>query len=92
VLDQRYPDVAAALFLNLSQTTGEGVVVSVGTLLERLVDMEKGQKGFGENAPAARELLRERGLTAERVKNAQVIVEALATIVEDPGTAVLRTR
>lgn len=87
VLDQRLPDVASTLFLNLTQTTGDGVVISVGTFLERLADMEKGQNGFGQNAAAALQLLRDRGLSSELVTSAQKLVDALGTIVEDPAVA-----
>lgn len=79
-LDHRHPEVAQALFLNLSQLTGAEVAVSVATFLERLADMEKGQNGFGEHGPAARQVLVDRGLTADRAKAAQAVVDALGTI------------
>jgi hypothetical protein len=62
-LTHNFPKVRDEVFLNLSQTRGAQVVISVGTLLRRIDELEK--KG-GDHA-AARPLLGRRGLTQERL-------------------------
>lgn len=83
-LDHRFPEVSASLFLNLTQTTGDGVAISVATFLERLAAMAKGEKPYGERGVEARKLLAERGLTEDRVRAAEALLTSLSTIVEEP--------
>ena len=76
-------ELSELFFLNLSQTTGPGVAVTVAAFLDRLADLEKNDGSFGENGPAARELLAQRGLTPDKVKAAQVRVDQLGSFVAD---------
>jgi hypothetical protein len=84
-LEARYPEVAAVLFRNLTQQSGPAVMVSVNTFLKRIAQMEKGEGGFDHVGVAARAALVERGLTSDKVEQAQKLVDQLATIaVETP--------
>lgn len=84
-MEARFPEVAAVLFRNLTQQTGPAVVVSVNTFLKRLAQMEKGEGGFDHVGVAARAVLVERGLTREKVEQAQQFVDQMATLaVEAP--------
>jgi hypothetical protein len=81
-LQRHYPRVADQLFLNLSQTEGAEVVVSVGTFIERMAQMAEGAEPYGPEGPEARALLARRGLTAERVAEAEAQLDQLGTIRE----------
>lgn len=78
-LEARYPEVAAVLFRNLTQQSGPAVMVSVTTFLKRIAQMEKGEGGFGADGAEARAVLVERGLTHDKVEQAQQLVDQLAT-------------
>ena len=54
----------------------------VSTFLERLAQMEAGADACGPDAAAARALLAQRGLTAERIDEAKALIEKLGTITE----------
>jgi hypothetical protein len=69
-LAHRYPDVHAWLFLNLAQTEGAEVIVSVGTLLDRLNAMAS-EPSLGSAGAEARNLLAQRGLNAATLEVAQ---------------------
>jgi hypothetical protein len=83
-LNRHFPDVAQALFLNLTQTEGVEVAVSVSIFVERLEAMAAGDASFGANGPAARALLARRGLTAERVGDARTLLDQLGTLSGEP--------
>lgn len=57
-LERRFPDLHATVFQNLSQTTGLEVLVSVGTMLDRIEALASSQSG-----KKALDLLAARGLT-----------------------------
>jgi len=81
----RFPEVHEWLFLNLSQTEGPGVVVTVGTLLTRL-DKLASEPALGERGAQARELLRERGLSDNTLQLARNLLQALGSVA--PSSAV----
>ena len=62
-LERHHPEMAAELFLNLSQTEGVEVAVSVRTFLERLAQMQQGVAPFDAGGSEAWKLLQQRGLT-----------------------------
>jgi hypothetical protein len=74
----RFPDVHAQLFLNLSQTDGPAVVISVGTFVQRLEKLPT-DPGLGARGAEARELLSARGLNAATVETAKRLLDALGT-------------
>ena len=71
-LERHHPEIHEVVFKNLSQTSGVEVVVSVGTLLDRIEKMKETEEG-----PKADELLCSRGLTPEVRAQAATIVERL---------------
>lgn len=77
VLARHYPAVMEQLFLNLVRANGRPVTWTVQFFLQRLAAMEQGQEPFGADGPAAREILRVRGLTDEVVAGAQALAEQL---------------
>lgn len=83
-LERHYPELAAELFLNLPQTEGVEVAVSVRTFLERLEQLHEGAGPFGPTGPEAHGLLQRRGLTTERIAQAQQMLERLGTFHEEP--------
>ncbi len=80
-LNRHYPEIHEAIFLNLSQTTGIEVALSVGTFLERLAALEQGKLPNGKQA---RKLLVQRGLSAETVQEAKRLIEQIGSIQEQP--------
>jgi hypothetical protein len=80
-LRTRFPDVYAWLFLNLAQTEGPEVVVSVGTFVNRL---ERMASEAGPQGAAARTLLVDRGLTVSTVEVAQDLLKKLGTTSIEP--------
>jgi hypothetical protein len=74
-LNRHYPEQHSAMFLNLNQTSGDQVLVSVSTLLDRL----KALAAAGETATKADALLVSRGLTAEVRKQAADLIAAVQT-------------
>jgi hypothetical protein len=79
-LQRHYPAVERELFLNLAQTEGIEVVLSVSTFLERLESLAQGSTPFGSEGPLAMKLLETRGLTAERIQHAKSLLAALGTL------------
>lgn len=71
-LKRHYPQIHAQVFHNLSQTSGNEVVVSVSTLLDRLAEVA--QKPEGQQANA---LLSERGLTDDERAVARTLLDQL---------------
>lgn len=83
-LQNRYPKIAEALFANLVQTRGVAVAFSVGTFVERLGQMERGEGAFAGEGPQARDILAQRGLTPERVAQAESLLAALGSSRHEP--------
>ncbi len=59
-LEHRFPEVHGRVFLNLSQTSGPEVLLSVATFVERIRGL--GADGASDDDRAAGELLAKRGL------------------------------
>ena len=89
MLRPRFPTVHGWLFLNLSQQQGNDVVISVGTLVDRLGLLAnpdtKVPPEVVADAPAALEILKERGFTADRLGEAKTLLEKLGQIGEVPA-------
>jgi hypothetical protein len=83
-LEAHFPEIAAAFFRNLSQKSGVEVVISVSTFLNRLAELEQGGGEFAEHGKAARALLSERGLTSDKVKDAEGLISALNAFAAQP--------
>jgi hypothetical protein len=75
-LGHRYPEVERHLFLNLVQTDGPEVVLTVATFVRRLEALPE----QGDEAAAARALLERRGLTSEVVGEAKALLSDIGTI------------
>jgi hypothetical protein len=73
-LRRRYPGVADRIFLNLSQTEGAGVILSVGTLLERLDVLGK---ALDEESQAAMAILVRRGVTEQVLGQARSLLNTV---------------
>ncbi len=73
-LEHRFPAMHAYVFANLHQTEGPEVIVSVGTLLDRL---ESAKTEGVEGADAALELLARRGVDAAQLAAARAILGEL---------------
>ncbi len=80
-LSHHYPEVAAELFLNLTQTEGLEVAVSVGTLLGRMRTAQNGN----ERQQAAIALLAKRGLTEEVIGDAEQMLKRLESRQQRPN-------
>lgn len=76
-LERRYPDLAAAVFDNLSQTEGYEVMVSVGTFLDRLDAIAADPQGAEALA-----LLARRGLTPEARAEARALIGRIQAAAE----------
>lgn len=77
-LQRAYPQVNEKLFLNLSQTEGAEVVVSVGTFIERIEALGTDDDGRADREDAeARALLERRGLTTAVITQAKQLIEGL---------------
>jgi hypothetical protein len=79
-LENEYPAVAQKFFMNLTPLEGAQVTASMTTFLERFAALEGATNDYGPEAPAARALLGKRGLTPERVAQAQALVDELGTL------------
>lgn len=77
-LTRNYPSVREKLFLNLSQTDGPEVVVSVGIFVQRLAALHGGTK----EERGAYELLSRRGLNADVIGQAQKLLERVRRLEE----------
>jgi hypothetical protein len=81
---RHYPEIHARVFLNLSQTDGAAVIVSVGTFIQRLAELTRADAGYGQAGKDARKLLQRRGLTPKVVDEAKALLEQVASIEEEP--------
>lgn len=71
-LERHYPEIHEQVFKNLAQTDGVEVMVSVGTLIQRITEMQSSTAGQEANA-----LLNTRGLTNEIRDQATTIIDTL---------------
>ena len=81
-LERRFPAVAERFFLNLSQTEGPEVAISVRTFVDRYDELTALPEKYGAEAPNAVELLRTRGLTAAVIEEARQLLTALTQVAE----------
>jgi hypothetical protein len=91
-LRRRKPAVADELFLNLSQTTGVGVIITVSTFIQRVRRLETD----GPDGQEAVALLRARGLTDDVLADADALLKRFrnlkldAAVVPEPEAVVAR--
>lgn len=76
-LRRRKPEVADKVFLNLAQTSGIEVAVSVSTFVQRLHQLEKDGGAAGPDALA---LLKTRGLTEDVLKQAELLLKKFGSV------------
>ncbi len=81
-LQRRAPNVHDVLFRNLSQTEGVEVIVSVGTFLDRWVNIDKLVKdgGLGDDGKEAKKIMAKRGLTNAVIDEAKALVGKLRKV------------
>ena len=88
VLRFNFPDVHERVFRNLRQTEGLEVVVSVGTLLDRLDSLGlPADEGGLADGPDALALLDKRGVKAEVLGEARGLLEQIGSLEEDDPQA-----
>lgn len=75
-LRRHYPAVHDRVFLNLSQQSGEEVILSTTTFIERVEALA----ADGEDAQAALDLLDKRGLTGDQIAYAKGLLAGLAEV------------
>jgi hypothetical protein len=78
-LTRHYPELAKSVFLNIRQTSGAGLVISLPTLLSRITALETGNA----RQRRARELLVRRGLTEQVLNEAKAL---LTELTQSPAT------
>lgn len=74
----RFPEAHEYLFLNLTQTEGAEVILSVGTFLQRLHKLAS--DASLKDGAAARELLTARGLNSTAIQAASELLEKLGSV------------
>jgi len=79
-LERRFPQVSARFFLNLTQTEGPAVAISVRTFVDRYEALSTAVAGFGAEGPQARELLISRGLSPTVIAEAEALLTALTQV------------
>jgi hypothetical protein len=77
--------VSARFFLNLSQTEGPAVAISVRTFVDRYDELAAGADKFGAEVGNAHELLKRRGVTATAVGEAKALLTQLTHVGESAG-------
>ncbi|MCX4247982.1 hypothetical protein [Paraliomyxa miuraensis] len=82
---RHYPEIHARVFLNLSQTAGAAVVISVGTFVERVAELTRAEGGHGQAGKDARKLLQRRGLTPAVIAEAKELLEQVSSIEDEPA-------
>lgn len=87
-LARHFPEVHARVFLNLSQTEGAGVIISVGTFIERIEALTKAEGGHGQAGKDARKLLARRGLDKTVVDEAKALLAKVESIEDQPAALV----
>jgi len=81
---RRYPAVHARLFLNLSQTEGPEVAVSVGTFVERWEQLAAPDSPSGPAGRTATRLLGVRGIPAAVIELARALLAYLQATAPSP--------
>ncbi len=81
---RRYPAVHARVFLNLSQTEGPEVAVSVGTFLDRWEQLGASDGPYGPEGAKAKELLTARGMTPAVIDAARTLLAQLRKVAPAP--------
>jgi hypothetical protein len=77
-LARNFPEVHEKVFLNLAQETGQAVIVTVGTFLDRFDALD--QDSAGPRSKDARALLARRGLSPAVLDAARRVLEQLGSI------------
>lgn len=81
-LDRRFPAVSARFFLNLVQTEGPEVAITVRTFVDRYDELVAGDQKYGAEGPKAQQLLNQRGVTPGVVADAQALLAALTQLAQ----------
>lgn len=79
-LERRFPAAATKFLLNLQQTEGPEVAISVRTFVDRYQEMAAGDAKYGAEGKKAVELLAQRGVTAGVVQEADTLLKSLAQV------------
>ena len=82
---RRHPEIHVRVFLNLSQTEGAAVIISVSTFIERIAQLTRADGGYGQAGKDARKLLARRGLTPKVIDEAKALLEQVTTLEEAPA-------
>ncbi|HEX2878096.1 MAG TPA: hypothetical protein VHO25_01040 [Polyangiaceae bacterium] len=85
VLTRHSPEIADWTFLNLAQSTGIDLVVSLGTLFSRLGALADGSSPFGEQGVVAFHTLQARGLTDEVLERINQLLGSVAEFSSGPS-------
>jgi hypothetical protein len=83
-LARHFPTVHERLFLNLSQTEGPEVAISVRTFIERHDAMSQAQSPYGTDGTQAAALLAQRGLTPAALAEARALLAQLGRVATPP--------
>lgn len=81
-LERRFPAVSARFFLNLVQTEGPEVAITVRTFVERYAELVAGDDKYGADAKSAQQLLAKRGVTPDVVAEATGLLTQLTHVAE----------
>jgi len=87
-LKNRFPEAHEWLFLNLTQTEGNAVVISVSTFVDRLGKLAT-EPSLEARGAEARELLTQRGLNAATMQVATTMLSALDATAPSGPTSVV---
>ena len=79
-LTRRFPAAAARFFLNLVQTEGPEVAITVRTFVDRYDELAAGDEKYGAEAKKAHQLLVTRGVTAAIVDEARAMLTAVTQV------------
>jgi len=83
-LERRFPAVHARFFLNLTQTEGPEVAITVRTFVDRYDELGAGDAKYGAEAKKAQELLISRGVTMAVITEAKDLLSKLSRVAEPP--------
>lgn len=81
-LDRRFPALSARFFLNLTQTEGPEVAITVRNFVDRYDDLAAGNDKYGPEAKRAQDLLTQRGVTPAIIKEAKDMLTKLTHVAE----------
>jgi hypothetical protein len=85
-LDRRFPATSARFFLNLVQTEGPEVAITVRTFVDRYDELVAADQKYGAEGPKAQQLLNARGVTPVVVADAKAMLAALTQIAKPTET------